>query len=489
MDITLAKKKSFLKRINVPTRSSALFTVSGIITKGAALLFTPIFTRLLSSSEYGTYSLFNSYLSVLIVLGTLEIGSGASLRAFQRYRGREYTVILTAFLLTLPSGVIALLTLALLRSVTGGEGLFAGAFPLLLITVLSSGIINLVTARAKFLYKPAIAILLSLISGVLAPVISIFLISLGAARSYSRAAIKVASSSFVLLLCAVSLLLRTVFMAKKELRSLAPKERYYLMKECGRLLFRLSLPLLPYYFSVMAISQADKLAVSRYLGASALGGYSVAYSTGLAPLCVTQGLICALTPWVMRKVRGKDYAKVRATVNSVFSILCALISLFLVAAPEIFSFLAPEEYRSALPVTFIIALAPLPLFLMNIESSVMCAYERTLPTVLTGGAVSVVSVAASYLWTPRLGFTSSAICVLASYVTVATVQAINIRRLPCRSIFGTAKCVGAFLLTAIFSFTILALRGTPSVRIALAVLPLASLVYMLKNAKELLRDK
>ena len=477
------------KKINLPTRSSIAFTVSGIASKGASLLLTPIFTRLLSPSEYGAYSLFNSYLSVLVVLCTLEIGGSVALRAFQRHRGREYTVILTAIFIIFPASLLVMLGFAVLRRISGADALFVGAYPMLFASVISSGVINLVTARAKFLYRPGIAILLSLITGAIAPTLAISLISIGAYSSYSRVVIKVAVTSFVLILTAICLTLRIAYQVREELCSITAKERYALIKDCGSLLLRLSLPLLPYYFSVMAISQADKLAVSRYLGASALGGYSVAYSMGIAPACLSHGVICALTPWVMRKVRSGDFKRVCEALSTVFYILCALISLFLSIAPEIFSFLAPEEYSAALPVTFVIALAPLPLFLMNVESSVACAYERTLPTVLTGAAVSVLSVAATYLLTSRLGYVASAACVTISYVSVATVQAVNIRRITGHTVFYARACLRAFLLTAALSLGMLALRESLGARLMLALLPLASLIYMRKGARELLRDK
>ena len=50
-----------LQRLNAPARSSLLFTLTNLFSKGASLVFTPIFTRLLTPEEYGEYSLFSSY--------------------------------------------------------------------------------------------------------------------------------------------------------------------------------------------------------------------------------------------------------------------------------------------------------------------------------------------------------------------------------------------------------------------------------------------
>ena len=475
--------------INLPSRSSISFTLSGIITKGAALVLTPVFTRLLSSAEYGTYSLFNSYLSVMLVLGTLELGGNVTLRAFQRYRGKEYTVILAALLLTVPLSFFVMLGLFVFHKISGADLLFGGAYPLLFASLISSGITNLFISRAKFLYRPRCSIILSVINGILSPLIAIALIGKNAFPSLSRVAIKIGCTVLISFAICVCLAAHIVKRSIVELKELPHRKQLRLITDPLRLLIRLSLPMLPYYFAVMAISQSDKLAVSRYLGTSVLGGYSVAYSAGLAPICISQGLICALTPWVMRRTRAGEFSRMSQTLTMVFCILCALISAFLFTVPEIFSILAPQGYRDALPVAFITALAPLPLFLMNIESSVICAYERTLPTVICGCAVSILSVATVYNVTPRFGANAAAFTVVFAYCTIAVLQAFNIRRLSGHNVIDVSQCIRAFLLTALLSAMGIAFKEIPIARAVFLALPTASLIYMLKRARSLLKEQ
>ena len=87
--------------INLPARSSIFFTLINFICKGAAFLFTPIFTRLLSSAGYGEYSLFSTFLSLCTVAATMEISGGIIMRLFQREREKHFLSILSAWLISI----------------------------------------------------------------------------------------------------------------------------------------------------------------------------------------------------------------------------------------------------------------------------------------------------------------------------------------------------------------------------------------------------
>ena len=51
------------------------YTISNFVAKGLVFLTTPIFTRLLSKTEFGIYSNFATWTNLLLVLTTLELYS------------------------------------------------------------------------------------------------------------------------------------------------------------------------------------------------------------------------------------------------------------------------------------------------------------------------------------------------------------------------------------------------------------------------------
>ena len=69
------KFKGYLEKYHsfpVQVRASFWFLICSFLQRGISTLTTPIFTRLLSTAEYGQFNVFNSWLSILCVFITLN---------------------------------------------------------------------------------------------------------------------------------------------------------------------------------------------------------------------------------------------------------------------------------------------------------------------------------------------------------------------------------------------------------------------------------
>ena len=153
MNVHQRLKNAAHVNLNIPAKASVFFTLSNLISKGAAFLLTPLFTRLLSPAEYGEYSLFGSYLGILIVIVSLELCGGVIMRAFQKNKELQNLTMLSAIILCLPLSFPATVTLFLLKNIMG-EGLgFSYAYPLLALSLASLTVINIYVSKCKFLYK------------------------------------------------------------------------------------------------------------------------------------------------------------------------------------------------------------------------------------------------------------------------------------------------------------------------------------------------
>lgn len=63
-------------KMPLPAKASIWFVICSVVQKGIAFLTTPIFTRLLTTDEYGMVSIFNSWHSILTMVLTLQLSSG-----------------------------------------------------------------------------------------------------------------------------------------------------------------------------------------------------------------------------------------------------------------------------------------------------------------------------------------------------------------------------------------------------------------------------
>ena len=64
------------KKLPKPAKASLWFLICSFLQKGISTITTPIFTRLLSTAEYGNYSVFNSWLGIVSIVVTLDLFAG-----------------------------------------------------------------------------------------------------------------------------------------------------------------------------------------------------------------------------------------------------------------------------------------------------------------------------------------------------------------------------------------------------------------------------
>lgn len=107
------------KNMSVTARASIWFLFCNLLQKGISTITVPIFTRLLTTTEYGTYSLYLSWFNILTIITSLNIYYGSFYNVLNRIRDNrkrnEYissmqglTITLTMILVIIffPSGFL-----------------------------------------------------------------------------------------------------------------------------------------------------------------------------------------------------------------------------------------------------------------------------------------------------------------------------------------------------------------------------------------------
>ena len=64
----------------VQMKASMWFLICSFLQKGISMITTPIFTRILTTSEYGQYSVFNAWLQILTPIVCLSLYAGVYAR-------------------------------------------------------------------------------------------------------------------------------------------------------------------------------------------------------------------------------------------------------------------------------------------------------------------------------------------------------------------------------------------------------------------------
>ena len=91
------KVKTYYTNLQPPVKASLWFMVCGFLQKGISLLTTPIFTRIMTDSEYGRYAVYNSWFGIIQIIVSLNLAAGVYTRGLvlndkdqDRFSGRQH---------------------------------------------------------------------------------------------------------------------------------------------------------------------------------------------------------------------------------------------------------------------------------------------------------------------------------------------------------------------------------------------------------------
>ena len=458
------KKSAVLK---VPAKASVWYIGSGAASRAIGALSTPIFTRLLTPGEYGLYPLYTSWIGVLSVLVTLEITGSAIYRGFQKYGECEadFTSAALGLLSSVFVGFCALY-FAFYSFLGQYIGLTIPISIFMLVQIFASSVISLYLAKARFEYKYRAVAALNIASALIIPLASIALVYLFNIRAEAR----IYSASVVTTLIAIPLI---ILIIKRS-------DKLY-SKEIWKYLLKHSIPLIPHYFATALIFKAGEISIGRNHGTEALGQYSIAMSVGMILTIVTGGLLSALSPWIMRKMREGDINKIKDFMLPLTKAMALLSLLILAAAPELLAFLAAKDFRAALPAIYPLEISVIFSFLSGAVMSGCTYYEKGAISSLPSIVSAVISVVLSFFVLPIIDYRFAAVFALISYITSSLLTALIFKHLSGEYPIYIKKSALILLLTALYAVVLFAFRAVIISRIFLALPILALFLITAKD--------
>ena len=87
------KFQNIYSKLSAPVKASLWFTVCSIVQKGITLLSMPIFTRLLTTEQYGEYSVYQSWYAIISIFATLNLSAGVLFNGLTKYEDDRDRII------------------------------------------------------------------------------------------------------------------------------------------------------------------------------------------------------------------------------------------------------------------------------------------------------------------------------------------------------------------------------------------------------------
>lgn len=390
------------KRIPVGAKAALWFTVCNIVQKGISLLTTPIFTRLLTTEQYGEFTLYSSWYQVISIFATLNLFYGVYNNGMTKFP--EDRARFTSSLQGLSTVITLLLLCVYMVGIEFWNCLF-GLSTLYMLTMFVELLVvpafNFWSAGQRYDYRYKALITVTLIIALTSPLLGFIAVLNTTHKAEAR----------VLTIALVQIIVGLVFYIINMLRG-----RIFFHKGYWKYALMFNIPLIPHYLSSMVLGHADRIMIGSMVGKSEAALYAVAYNIALMMNIVISAINSSFTPFMYQSIKSKEYAPFRK-ITSLLVLLVGTISVIgMTVGPELIWIIGSEEYADAMWVIPPVAGATFFMFLYPIFSNVEFYYDKTRYIMVASCVSATLNIMLNYWLIPIFGYHIAGYTTLFCYI-------------------------------------------------------------------------
>lgn len=427
-------------------KASGWFLLCTIIQKSVNLITTPIFTRLMSTEQYGLVTAYNSWFQIFAIFTTLKLNGAVFNKGMSRFKEDRDGYTATQQTVTLGLTIIVFILYLIFRPIINRYTelpTFIMVLMFLELAFMPAVDFWTIRNRYEYIFKPVV--IRTLLMAFLNAFLGVMAVSLWEEKAYAR----------ILSIVFVNTLFGMVLFGINRKNSKTAFNPQY-----AKFALLFNLPLLLHYISHYILEQFDRIMIQRMVGLSAAGIYGVAYNMGLMLRIVTVSLNNSLVPWEYEQLEKKNFKGLNDVLFCIFMFVAGCGLAIAAFAPEIMAILATEKYCEGIYCIPPIALAMIFSFMYTTFANVEIYYDLNKFTMYISTAVAGVNIALNYVFIKLYGYQAAAYTTLACYMLFAAGHYIYMetklrKRLNVAAVFDLKRILllstGAISLGLIFS--------------------------------------
>lgn len=170
----ILKLKKFYNQISIVKKATIWFLICSILQKGIAFLTTPIFTRLMTTEQYGQYSIYITWFQILTLLTSFRLDYAVFNKGMSKYENNKDLYTSTMQVVTTFITIILFIIYVLFRKTLNKfTGLTTFLSVLMFINVLFMNAISFWSIRERYDYKYKSVVIVTLLLTFVTTIISV----------------------------------------------------------------------------------------------------------------------------------------------------------------------------------------------------------------------------------------------------------------------------------------------------------------------------
>ena len=319
MQHTFSILKNKYMEMSKPVKAAFWFTVCNFLQRGISMITTPIFTRMLSTSEYGLYSTYLSWENVLLMVVTLSLYK-AIMNLYVKYDNQEKVLSAVCGLELVLSLLWLSIGFVFRKPIADLLQLPVDLVCCLFVSFIFQAVFQCWSLYKRYVYDYRTLILTTLISTAGSAILGVVAVAFVSPTAEAR----VISSTFVTAVIGVVLYI-TVFKNGKT----------FFDKSVWVFSLGFCVPLMPHYLSEFVLQSSDKIMINYLCGTSDVALYSIAYSAGSLITLITSAVNSTFAPYQYQKIKAGEYDLLAKRANQVLLFVGAMLVGIMLFSREI----------------------------------------------------------------------------------------------------------------------------------------------------------
>jgi len=457
------------KKYNI-IKAASWYTIGSFLIKGVSFFVLPIFTRLMDTHEYGIYSIYTSYQSIIEVI--ILLGLSVTIPIAKYAHEVDYNSYISTAVLV-PVGLALVLTISINLYLLKFDTLLSMARILwncILISATCNAVSNIIMAKliADGEYRLSMAYSgLYTVTNVLFSLAFCYFIF----RENKTHLARVYASTIASLISVTFLIRRT-------------KTRFVWKSENIKYTLLWGIPLFFHTLASTVLIQSDRIVIRYIESYSSAGVYAIATTIVSIPMVLQSSLNHAWTPWVYEKLNNKDYLSIRSLNGKYVCLFAGIIAVFMLVSPDIIHiFSAPDYWESEyclIPLSFSV----FGEIIYSIPATVEYFNKKTLYIMIGTVIAVVINVFLDIIFVLWFGITGAAYATAISKFFLFLMHFYLAKKIDSNSVIGSKHIIcTAFFLTCINFFAVLNVNNVLGRYIVVIAIVILGLIFIRMNRK------
>lgn len=455
--------------LNITAVTSGLwYTISNILVRSTALISAPIFTRLLSTSDYGIASNFLAWVAIVSVLTGLGLPYTIG-NAYIDFKSDLGKYIASIQVLGSISALIFLIFGVFYSQQLSNIMLLDSELVLLLfIYLLFYPSVLLAQEKYKYELKYKQNIMIAIVNSLGAILFCLMLILyVFDNQRYLGRVIGLVLPMFLI----------GAFYYFKNIGEI----KFQSIQKYWSYALKISLPMVPHSLAMIVLTQIDRIMIIRFTGNSEAGLFSFGFNYAVLMLIISNAVLQAYNPWLYTTYEKNDFSSIRKSNKMITLILCITTIIVITIGPEMLFALGSKEFMDAKWVITPIALGALFQSVYNNYSSLELYHKKTkiiaIGTILT----AFINFGLNYTFIPIYGYYAAGYTTFISYLFLALFHLFAHRKICNKIVFNDGFVWIATLSTSILAILITLVYPSIFFRYLFLFVFLLTLIIVFKN--------